>query len=379
MYCSKCGNKCEKEAKFCNKCGNSLIEETTKNSNIANIVVGISSGCFILLIFFIILYIVSFKNDYYFSENTYSDNTQIQEKTQKVNRSAKYTTVIVTDNFYDNVKITGVESAENLISEDSVSQKDKCPSEILEIENEIIEKYGITAVNLCEMDLEFSKELLNVLEKIYNEFPEIRENITNLSITNPTTGNNYIAAFMCSFPFATNDTTDEFPYVIKTQILFNSKYYLNLDKLDREVVASSNAGHFPPNSNKYSPLAHEFGHYISFFTLMKKKNIDSILLVDYDNVTQYSDLISSFSSGEHSKEIIEEAYNNYKNDTNTTLQFDEWRNTISDYAVAKDNSGNYIYDETIAEGFHDYYLNGDEAKDASKYIIEVLKKYLKGE
>jgi len=77
--------------------------------------------------------------------------------------------------------------------------------------------------------------------------------------------------------------------------------------------------------------------------------------------------------------VAREAYINYINDTNSNIEFDEWRNTISDYAVAKDNSGNYIYDETIAEGFHDYYLNGDNAKEASKYIIKVLKKHLKGE
>ena len=74
--------------------------------------------------------------------------------------------------------------------------------------------------------------------------------------------------------------------------------------------------------------------------------------------------------------MIQEAYNNYKKDTNTSLTLDEWRATISSYAVAKDNSGDYIYDETIAEGFHDVYLNGDNAKDASKYVVDVLKKKL---
>ena len=44
--------------------------------------------------------------------------------------------------------------------------------------------------------------------------------------------------------------------------------------------------------------------------------------------------------------------------------------------IAKDNDGEYIYDETIAEAFHDTYLNKDNAIDASKYIIKVLKKYL---
>ena len=71
-----------------------------------------------------------------------------------------------------------------------------------------------------------------------------------------------------------------------------------------------------------------------------------------------------------------EAFQKYKKDTNSTLNLDEWRGTISNYALAKDNSGEYIYDETIAESFHDVYLNGDNASDASKYVVSVLKEKL---
>ena len=37
-----------------------------------------------------------------------------------------------------------------------------------------------------------------------------------------------------------------------------------------------------------------------------------------------------------------------------------------------------IYDETIAEAFHDVYLNGDNATPASIYIVRVLKQKLNG-
>ena len=74
--------------------------------------------------------------------------------------------------------------------------------------------------------------------------------------------------------------------------------------------------------------------------------------------------------------MIKEAHENFKKDTGSNIDLDVWRETISSYAVAKDNSGNYIYDETIAESFHDVYLNGETAADASKYVVAVLKKYL---
>ena len=44
--------------------------------------------------------------------------------------------------------------------------------------------------------------------------------------------------------------------------------------------------------------------------------------------------------------------------------------------MAKDSNGKYIYDETIAEAFHDVYLNGERANIASIYIVHTLKEKL---
>ena len=73
--------------------------------------------------------------------------------------------------------------------------------------------------------------------------------------------------------------------------------------------------------------------------------------------------------------MLDEAYDNYKKEKGY-IDFDTWRGQISEYALAKDDEGKYIYDETIAEAFHDVYLNGDNANIVSKYIIKVLKKYM---
>ena len=64
----------------------------------------------------------------------------------------------------------------------------------------------------------------------------------------------------------------------------------------------------------YSPVAHELGHYLSFLAMMRNYDLESILLVDNKNVNL----------------------------------------------------------------FYDVYLNGDNAKDASKYVVAVLKGKLEG-
>lgn len=399
MYCNKCGDKIEPNEKFCNKCGNPLnitqstitgitssintipnfnnkSISTTKENNKRNIVIGISTGVSVLIILLLIVNFIDTNSKKYFF-NQIPDN-QTNEIIQNNDNSQKnsYSTVIIYDNVYNGVTINNDLDALTLISEDSTSQKNNCPNEIKQVEDEIINTYGITAVNLCEMDVNFAQELENVFKKIYEEYPYARGFITNLTLVNGSMSNDYIAAFMPVFTFATSNTTSTYPWVIKTQVLLNTTYFLNKERLNDATSISSNTGHFPKNSTIYSPLAHELGHYLSYLAMMKYYQINSILLIDNDKISTFYDLIADFEKGKYSLTMITEAYEKYKRDTNTILSLDEWRGTISNYAVAKNNNGGYIYDETIAESFHDVYLNGENASDASKYIVNILKEKL---
>ena len=408
MYCNKCGKAIEPDEKYCSKCGNYIgenlqninislpkndfQEKTLPNNNLnaSNIkrlnnkkliFLGMGIGLGITaLIFICVITITTLNNKYYFNDKSYDNSNETINTSNKgsITKKGKYSTAIIYDNTYTGVEIDNNKDAYDLIVKDSVSQKNNCPKEIRAIEDDIINKYNITAVNLCEMDVAFAKELENALAKIYNEYPSIRGYITNLTLVNASLSNDYIAAFMPVFNFATADTSSTYPWVIKTQILLNTSYFLNQERLEASVTSGSSTGHFPPNATIYSPIVHELGHYLSFLAMMNNYDINSILLIDNNNVNAFYKLYDDFGKGNYSYKMIEEAYNQYKKDTNTVLSLDEWRGTISDYALAKDNSGNYIYDETIAEAFHDVYLNENNAKDASKYIVNVLKQKLEG-
>lgn len=408
MFCSRCGNSINKNDKFCSKCGNKLIYETNiqqcindpnfnasnnftnyynsnnfetsiinNNQNKKKVFIGIGVGIGVVLV--ILFCAITFrKTNYYFSDVSYGENNEINNNNSVNQNKSKYKTVIITDNIYSGVKINDINDANKLIKEDSEKQKDSCPSEIKNIENNLISKYGITAVNLCEMDNNFAKELDKVFEKIYSEYPSIRGYLTNFSLVNASMAESFIAAFMPIFTFATSNSPSGYPMVVKTQILLNTTYFLNKDRLEASVIDGSNSGHFPPNATPYSPVAHELGHYLSFLAMMNHYDISSILLIDNNNINGLYKIYDDFKKGSFSLSMIEEAYDKYKKDTNTTLSIDEWRGTISQYALAKDNEGNYIYDETIAEAFHDVYLNGDNAAEASKYVVNVLKQKLEG-
>ena len=336
-----------------------------------SVVLGFVIGAVVFgLLAFVIL--TTFQDSVYLSDDTYKEETEEKEK-----KKSKTKTVIVYDNKYTGMNISTKEDAYKLIVKDSVDQKGACPKEIKAIEDDIIKKYGITAVNLCEMETDFAKEVGNVFKIIYDTFPDAKGYLTNLTLVNAPISSGYIAAFQPIFTFATSSTDSTYPWVLKTQIYLNTSYFLNKDRLKSSVESGSASGHFPPNATIYSPVAHEMGHYLSFLAMMNNYKVDSILIIEDADTDVLYKLIEDFGKGTFSLTMINEAYNNYKKEVGTTLGLDDWRATISSYAVAKDNSGNYIYDETIAEAFHDVYLNGDKAAPASKYVVAVLKEKLK--
>lgn len=409
MFCNKCGNEIKNNQQYCNKCGNRINydRQTNHNENSyyvtndstnynrtdksngkkINILIPIVSvaGLIVILVFGMVCYIIcnNWKNNYFFDNEkpiTQSKQTPNNQNNSPINNqsSRKYRTDIIADNTYSGITVNSVTDAKQLIEQDSVNQKQEdYPKEIIQIENTIIQEYGITAVNLKEVDLEFAKELEDVLKDLYNEYPNAREHLTNLTLINlPITEGNTIALFRPVFTFGTSNTNTTRPWVIKTQIQLNAKYFLNPDKLQMAAETSSKAGHFPKNATRYSSIAHEFGHYLSFIALMNHHSTDSILLLDDNKAQNLQDIYMDFGQMTFSRQMLEEAYQNYLSNNGQNIGFDEWRGQISQYALQKDESGNYIYDETIAEAFHDVYLNKENASTPSKYIVEVLKKYV---
>ena len=120
------------------------------------------------------------------------------------------------------------------------------------------------------MDYSLAYEFNKVIDYIYNNYPKSRGYLTNLTLKNMSVEDNTtIAAFLPTFQFATSSSISTYPWVYKTQVFLNSSYFLNERKLESTVVSSSESGHFPKNANKFSPVAHEMGHYLSFIVLMK--------------------------------------------------------------------------------------------------------------
>ena len=222
------------------------------------------------------------------------------------------------------------------------------------------------------MDEDFTLELKQVVQYIYFNYPTARYYLTNLTLANVDENSSFIAAFMPIFTFSTSNTNTGYPIAVKTQILLNAKYFLNLSKISNSVKYGAKSGYFPPNATRSSTVAHEFGHYLSYVALLNHYNSKKLNFVQASQVATLYDVYDDFNSGEFSRKLLEEAYDTYKKTYGVNFSFNEFRESISTYAVAKDESGSYIYDETIAEAFHDCYLNGEAAETASKVIMQTL-------
>ncbi len=352
--------------------------------------------CFLSVVGLIamLLYRSYANNDYYFGQDTtkITQNSKVNTSTiddemlqyqgkSKSGQTGKNAGIGITSIVYDNqyldqIVLNNANEVLRLIASDSNRQKDNCLPEVVAIENEIINNYGITAVNFCEMSLDFAKELRDVIAYIYKTYPTARNYMTNITLAN-VENVTYIAAFMPIFTFATSKTNTKYPVGIKSQIILNAKYFLNEKKLKNSVNYGTKSGYFPPNATRSSTVAHEFGHYLAYVALCNYHRSGRILFVKASDSAKMFEVYDDFNDGNFSYKILQEAYKKYKKDYNDDkMSFDKFRESISIYAIAKDKSGLYIYDETIAEAFHDCYLNGGLAQPASKMIVEVLMSYL---
>ena len=376
MKCNKCGNVINSEnISFCPNCGTFLlnndvvpvpVKKSKKKFNPVYIIIVLIWVCGIAFVY-------NISQEYFYFADV-KDSDDIYVNTNEISNVVGETRIIY-DNRYEDLNISSASDVVSYIIEDSIAQKEGCSSEILSIENEIINNYGINAVNLCEMDIDFAKEVRDVAKFIYENYPSARGNITNLTLGN-VGDKSFMAAFMPIFTFITSDTSSGYPIGIKSEIILNAKFFLNPNKIHNNVVYGSNSGYFPPNATRSSTIAHEFGHYLSYVAMLNNYNVDDFLYVRTNRVDLLLEVNEDFNEGYFSYRMIKEAYDLYVGQYGSKLTFDEFRGTISEYAVAKDKNGNYIYDETIAEAFHDCYLNGNNATIASKLIVQVLNSYL---
>lgn len=399
MYCGKCGRPNREGAVFCEHCGERMIIPKKKKSGIIKYFV--ISALLIIIVLLIIGIVNTINGDsVYFSDDDYDRIATRDKKDKKDNKQKeddeehgsgtstgsggssqsggssgvkKTKTNIVVDNYY-NVDLPNAKAADDLIVKDSEDQKGTTSNEIKQIENQIIRDYKVKAVNLGEMDTETARGIANAFKYIYDNYPGARNMLSNISIGNISMSQSSVLAYFQPKEFAVSvSSVSGYPKSVKTLLCLNSRYFLNPELLEITIDQSSKAGHFPKNVSKYAVVVHESGHFLTLVATMKKYGLESLNYMEAGSIEKYTKLVQDWNNNDEPLSIVKEAYENYKMKYNDNLSFDEFRATISGYAMQTDDNGKPIYHETVAEAFHDYYTNGQNAAKASIEIVEVLK------
>ena len=367
-FCYKCGHWTAKGYGFINdKEKNKVIYngDVAKQNNRFSVLVGIVSiGILIFFVAFLIKGTDVYRSFYYIKR-------QIDSYVYGYN-----TAMIKTDNIYNGKNIESLEEAKDFIYMDLSNQSYKCSNnlETFRFEADLENEYDIVSVDLCDISYEETEKIVNVIEKMYKLFPNIKGALTNISIANALENSEYIAYFQPMFQFV-NPSMDinDYNKVNKTQILLNSYYFLNKDIMSNNVSSVVGENWYVAGATWESTIAHELGHYITFKAFLKENNLDNIIFVTKDNESIINNALEKYDSRVFQNNILNMALSNYSQKYMTNINMDTFVKLISNYAGAKDKNGVFIADEAIAEAIHDYYLHETLASIASLEIVNVIK------
>lgn len=381
MQCLQCKSEIDKDDKFCYNCGHWTAKGYTflKDYNNRKLILKgnefIQRKKFLTLLTIASLMILLFFGAVIFRGNEMFKPV-IYLKKQVTNAIYGYnTSIIKADNLYNNIEVANIEEAYNLISKDFDSQTWKCYNniELSRLEFNFTKNFGIASVTFCDISYDLASELSGVITEMYNLFPNIKGGLTNITISNFKNENNNLAYFQPKYQFInSSNSIVEYNKVNKTQILLNSYYFLNDGYLNANIVDIVGKNWYVKDASWSSIVAHEVGHYISFKTLLKTYNIDNITLETKENTEFINNIITSYEKGNFSKLIVEEALINYNTINNSNMDIDSFAKLISNYAAVKNENDEIIYDETIAEAIHDYYLHKENCSRASYEIVKII-------
>lgn len=204
------------------------------------------------------------------------------------------------------------------------------------IEKELENKYNITKIRANGIDKKVLNNILDNMNKVYRDFPQIKGKIKYLETIEYSFGGMNIEP----------DLKDN-KYVMQ----INKKFFNNETIAERQYNKDVIKG-FHPKGTTYKDMGtHELGHSVTFEIIKHK----------YSNINR---IANDWNKNITSKEIVEKAFSNLGIDDKLTK--DILRNNISSYAISN-------YGETIGEAFADYYAKKEKSSVLSKEIIKVMK------
>ena len=200
-----------------------------------------------------------------------------------------------------------------------------------------IRKYNINKLQIKHIDKKALYNILDNMEKVYKDFPQIRDKIKQIKEVN----------------VSDKAGINVGPQTDGTYIMeININAFKDKDIAKKMYENDVQTNYHPQNSSYKDMGIHEAGHMALNEILRKKYINQNALATDWNNNIT-------------AQEIVNEAFENLT--INDIMQKRKSLREISTHAVK------YNANETIAEAFVDYYTNKNNARTLSKEIINVMK------
>lgn len=204
-------------------------------------------------------------------------------------------------------------------------------------EKELNNKYNIKKLSIKHIDKKLLDDILNNIQKVYKDFPQLQGKIRQIKEINHPNGG-----------LAVELQKD------RTYIMYVNKNNFYDTKLVKELYANDVKTHFHPKGTTYKDMGiHEAGH-LTVTEIIKKSNNNKNNAIVFDNENNIT-----------VNKILDKAFN--KLGINDIMTKNTLIKNISNYAYQKGGQ------EIIAEAFADYYSNGNKSTLLSKSIIDVMK------
>lgn len=284
------------------------------------------------------------------------------------------TTVIAYDKQYKSY-VSSIEEAKAAIREYGVRQREQYANPPVEnIELQMEQNFEILAVNLGELEEETAKDILRAFTYMYERYPRLKGTLTDLSLGNFENARAGSIAVTQNTEFIINEEFGVYPFVVKYEIILNAARFMRREKLLSDCAYQVETGYWPKGADISSIVVHELGHHLLNVIAMEAFGLYNACYITEENAEAYSRFVTDSLSVNQTvaKEVLNQAYEIWKEKYHHTGAEEEFRGSISGYARGEQPDGGISYGETFAEAIADVYLNGENAADASRAIVAVV-------
>jgi len=164
---------------------------------------------------------------------------------------------------------------------------------------------------------------------------------------------------------------------ISPRITFSPAFFEDYERLLRSYERDLRSNFHPQGTIPEDIMIHELMHALEFYLVTRNHNVQGNVIESFELFFQ---IVDEFMSSKISEAITYEAIENINNrrisnGLEPKTPFDI-KNDVAGYAAVTDETGRVIYAETFATALTDFFANGNNARELSIEMAQIVREML---